>query len=93
MKTDLATSIGIAVAGIVIAYFVCNMFLGSIEDVTYKTIDGTVSTNLVEPSIEVFNYKALNPTVEVYVGDTVNTSTTDCESYDDNGVCVTQETQ
>ena len=66
MKTDLATSIIAAIAGVLIAYFVTNLFMGPIEDVSYKTIDSTVNTNLSDPDPEVFNYRALNPTVEVY---------------------------
>ena len=69
MKTELFTAIGAAIAGVLIAFFVTNLFIGEIEDVTIKTVDGTVSTDLAEPDPEVFNYKALNPTVEVYVGE------------------------
>ena len=64
MKTDLATSIIEAIAGVLIAYFVTNLFMGPIEDVSYKTIDSAVNTNLSNPDPEVFNYRALNPTVE-----------------------------
>ncbi len=69
MKTDLATSIGMAVLGAVMAFVVCNMLFGEIEDVSFKTISGKVDTTLLEPDEEVFNYKALNPTVEVYIGE------------------------
>lgn len=80
MKTDLATSIVAAVIGILVAFFVTNLFLPSIEDVTYKTINGSINTNLAEPDPEVFNYRALNPTVEVYVGD--------CDEYNEYGECI-----
>ncbi|MBR3132219.1 hypothetical protein IKG33_02320 [Candidatus Saccharibacteria bacterium] len=81
MKTDLASAIGAAIAGILLAYFITNLFIPKIEDVTYKTVEGTITTELTDPNVEVFNYKALNPTVEVYVGD--------CENYDnDAGVCL-----
>ena len=69
MKTDLASSIGAAIAGVLIAYFICNLFIGPIDDFTIKTVDSSVDASLVDPNPEVFNYKALNPTVEVYVGD------------------------
>lgn len=69
MKTDLATSIVVAIVGILVAYFVCNLFVGSIDDFTITSVSTKVNANLEEPSPEVFNYKALNPTVEVYVGD------------------------
>ena len=83
MKTDLATSIGVAIAGILIAYFVCNLFVGPIDDVEIKTVDSSFSTDIVDPNPEVFNYRAINPTVEVYVGDSDN-----CTEFDDNGECL-----
>ena len=68
MKTDLATAVGVAVVGAVVAFLLCNLLVGDIEDVKYKTIDGSVTTTLAEPDENVFNYKALNPTVDAYVG-------------------------
>lgn len=83
MKTDLASSIGIGIAGVLIAYFVCNLFVGPIDDVTIKTVDSSFSTDIAEPNPEIFNYRAINPTVEVYVGDD-----DDCVEFDDNGECI-----
>lgn len=80
MKTELATAIGAAIAGIVIAFFVCNLFIGPIEEVSFSTIESSVNTDLTEPDPEVFNYKALNPTVEVYVGD--------CTEFNALGECI-----
>lgn len=79
MKTDLATSVVAAIAGVLIAYFVTNLFLGSAEDFTFKVVNTKVEASLIEPNPEVFNYRALNPTVEIYVG---------CENYDSNGKCI-----
>lgn len=78
-KADLATTIITAIVGVVIAYFVCNIFIGTSEPVTVKTLDSSVSSSLAEPNPELFNYKALNPTVEVYVGE--------CQEYDQDGNC------
>ena len=83
MKTDLATSIVAAIAGVLIAYFVCNIFVGPIDDVEIKTVDSSFSTSIADPNPEVFNYRAINPTVEVYVGDSG-----DCTQFDDNGECI-----
>lgn len=69
MKTDLISSIGIAIAGALIAYFVCNLFIPTIEDFTINEVTTKVDSGLSDPNPEIFNYKALNPTVEVYVGD------------------------
>lgn len=82
MKKDLISSIGLAIIGAVIAFFVCNLLIPPIEDFSFKTIDSSVNTNIVEPSPEVFNYKAINPTVEVYVGD--------CTELNDYGECIEQ---
>ena len=50
MKTDLATSIIAAIAGVLIAYFVTNLFMGPIEDVSYNihpTVTGDVISGRV----------------------------------------------
>lgn len=83
MKSDLITSIGVAILGTVISYFVCNMFIGEIEPKSIKTIDGSVSASLATPDPEVFNYRALNPTVETYVGE--------CTQVSENGECLDED--
>ena len=81
MKTDLATSIGASVLGVIFAFLICNMLLPAVEPVSFKKLtDSSNSYELVEPNPEVFNYRALNPTVEVYVGD--------CEEFDIYGNCL-----
>ena len=82
MKTDLVSAIGAAIAGVFIAYFVTNLFIGPIENVSFKTVKTVVSTEVDQPNPEVFNYEALNPTVEVYVGE--------CDEYDAYGECISQ---
>ncbi len=86
MKTDLISSIGVAIVGAVIAYFVCNMFIGPLESFSFSALDSSskISADVEQPNVEVFNYKALNPTVEVYVGD--------CQEYVD-GECVDDTNQ
>lgn len=68
MKNDFLTTIVIAIVGAVGGFVVTNMLMAPIEKVTVKTVESSVSSDLAEPDPEVFNYKALNPTVEVYVG-------------------------
>lgn len=82
MKTELATSIAAAIAGALISYFVCGLFIGPIEDVTFTTINSDLSVDLAEPDPEVFNYKTLNPTVEVFVGN--------CVEFNNAGECIDQ---
>ena len=72
MKSDLVTSIAIALFGIIASYFLCNLFAGQSEPYSFKTIDSAAaSVELSDPDPEIFNYRALNPTVEVYVGNCV----------------------
>lgn len=80
MKTDLATSIIAVVAGVIIAYFVTNIFTPSIDSVTFQVLDESVEASLKDPDNEIFNYRSVNPTVEVYVGK--------CTGYDENGKCI-----
>lgn len=80
MKKDLVTLSLTAIVCAVIGYFISGMFLPSLEDVNIKTLEATGDYSLSEPNVEVFNYKAINPTVEVYVGD--------CTEYDENGNCL-----
>lgn len=96
MRNELILSIFTAVAGVLIAYFVCNLFIGEIKSTSVKTIDSSVSADLASPDPEIFNNQALNPTVEVYIGscaeynvlgecvDQVTEETTDPETYDGN---------
>ena len=68
MKTDLVTSTVAAIIGIIVAYFLCNMILPPVADVSFKTLSSSTTYTLTDPDPEVFNYRAINPTVEVYVG-------------------------
>ncbi|MBQ6487430.1 hypothetical protein IJI89_03345 [Candidatus Saccharibacteria bacterium] len=81
MKQDLATSIFAAVVGALVAYFVCGMFLPSFDDmsVSITKLANEESFSLMEPEAEIFNYRSVNPTVEVWVGD--------CKNLGDNGIC------
>lgn len=68
MKFDLTTSIIAAVIGVAVAFFVSNLLIPGLSPTQFKTISGSTSYGLTEPNSEVFNFRALNPTVEVYVG-------------------------
>lgn len=80
MKTDLATSILATIIGIIAAYFICNMLLPSLPDVSFPTLSSDVTYTLDDPDPEIFNYQAINPTVEVYVGQ--------CAEYNEYGECI-----
>ncbi len=80
VKKDLFNSILLAIVGVLVAYFSCNMFIGEPEEFSFKTVESSVSTDLANPDPEVFNYNALNPTVETYVGN--------CSNYNEQGECI-----
>ena len=75
------TSIFAAVVGALVAYFVCGMFLPSFDEmsVSISKLASEESFSLTEPDSEIFNYRSVNPTVEVWVGD--------CKNIGDNGAC------
>lgn len=80
MKTDLVTTIFTGIVGVVAAFFICRLLLPTIDDVTIRTINAGSAYTLIDPDPEIFNYRAVNPTVEVYVGQ--------CAEYDENGECI-----
>lgn len=91
MKLDMFTAVGVAVGGILIAFFVTNLLFTEPDPYQVPIINTSASStaenfdyaSLSEPDNEVFNYDALNPTVEVYVGE--------CDEYDADGNCVDHE--
>ena len=83
MKKDLFTSILVAILGIFISYLVCNTFYGEIPPYQFNSIQETVSADLAEPDSGIFNYRAINPTVEVYVGD--------CDVNSNDEKCINNE--
>jgi len=77
-QSDIITVILIAVVGVIVSAFACNALLGNPDDasVSFKTVEA-IEDGLAQPDPEVFNTSAVNPTVEVYVGN--------CEDVDQNG--------
>ena len=84
MKNDFLTTIVIAVVGVIGGFLITNMLVGEIKSATVKTLEEGVSADLAEPNPEIFNYRALNPTVEVYVGN--------CDKRNEFGECVEENT-
>lgn len=68
-KSDIAMIILIASVSVLVAYFVANSLLGgkSAQSVTVKVAD-PISSAVTSPDPAVFNKNAINPTVEVIVG-------------------------
>lgn len=78
-KSDIITVILIASIGTVMAAFLTNAILGNPDErsVSFNIIK-EIEAELDEPDPEMFNIVAINPTVEVYVGD--------CQDIDQNGI-------
>ncbi|MDO4967432.1 MAG: hypothetical protein Q4E70_01545 [Candidatus Saccharibacteria bacterium] len=83
-QSDIFSIIIIATVGTIAAYFAVNSFLGdpNLRSVQIKTLED-ISSSLSAPDPELFNSSAINPTVEVYVGD--------CEDVDQNGILSREE--
>ena len=74
-KSDIAMIILIASVSVMIAYFVAKAIVGDVqnETVKVKTTDA-ISTDITQPDTSVFNTNAINPTVEVIIGDQATSS-------------------
>lgn len=80
MKSDdIVSIIIVAVIGAVTATFSINSLLGDIDkkSVSFR-VPNQITTELTDPDPEVFNLEAINPTVEVYVGN--------CKDDDHDGI-------
>lgn len=79
-QSDIFTLILIAGIGTLAAFFACNAILGDPDEakVEYKTVSEVITSDLANPRSDVFNALAINPTIEVYVGN--------CEDIDQNGI-------
>ena len=78
-QSDIFTIILTASIGVIVSFILVNVLLGDPNSyyVMFKTID-PIDSGLSEPDPEMYNVDAINPTVEVYVGD--------CEDVDQNGL-------
>ena len=78
-NNDIVAVVFISIVGAVAAFFAVNALLGDLSDksVTFNT-PAAVTVNLADPDPEIFNLEAINPTVEVYVGN--------CRDDDHDGI-------
>ncbi len=69
-KTDIAALVLIASLSLLFAYLAASAVLGNAkpENVTIKTVE-EISSSVKQPDSTVFNADAINPTVEVIIGD------------------------
>lgn len=75
-KSDIAMIILIASISVLVAYFVAKAIIGDTQNqsVKVKTVD-SISTDIAQPDTSVFNSNAINPTVQVIIGDQAGGST------------------
>lgn len=68
-KSDIAMIILIASISILVAYFAAKAIIGDVGSQTAKVkTTEEITTDITEPNPTVFNSNAINPTVEVIIG-------------------------
>lgn len=68
-KSDIAIIILIASISVAVAYFVADAVLGKPQSESVKVRTAApISAEVEEPSASIFNKDAINPTVEVVIG-------------------------
>lgn len=79
-QSDVFSLIFVASVGMVASFFICQGIIGDPDEasVSFTTIRTPISETIAMPESEIFNSTAINPTIEVYVGD--------CEDKDNNGI-------
>lgn len=76
-KTDVAMIILIAMVSVTASYFVAKTVLGDVQNQSVKVKTTTaISKNVDKVDPEIFNDKAINPTVKVIIGDQAAGSST-----------------
>ncbi len=93
MKSHILSTIFVAIAGFLLAFLLTNLAVPELQPYQFQVIsksetaagNGYDYASLTQPNNEVFNYDALNPTVEVYVGD--------CKVTDEEGNCIEEIVQ
>lgn len=69
-KSDIAMIILIASVSILVAYFVAKGLLGDVKSQSVKVkVADSISSEVEQPDPKTFNTNAVNPTVEVIIGD------------------------
>jgi len=74
-KSDIAMIILIVSISVLVSYFIAKSVIGDVtnQSVKVKTAE-KISTDLAQPNTAVFNKDAINPTVEVTIGGSSDTS-------------------
>ncbi len=68
-KTDIAMIILVISVSLLAAYFVMSAVLGKFDELTAEVQEITpIGATVVEPNPKIFNRDAINPTVQVIIG-------------------------
>lgn len=88
-RSDIITICLIAGIGVIASYVILNMVLGDPSEfsVDYKYID-EISADVTSPSEINFNSQAINPTVEVYVGECLDSDGDGTISSAERAACI-----
>ena len=72
-KKDIFMVVGVAILGVMASAVIVNMVLGDVNEKseTFNSIE-VVKAAVGTPDSEVFNPDAINPTVDVYVGNCID---------------------
>lgn len=68
-KSDIAMIILIASISVLVAYFVAKSLIGDVQDQSVKVkVADEIKSTIEQPDSKIFNSNAINPTVEVIIG-------------------------
>ena len=89
-RSDVISIVLVGAIGLIASYFGVNLLLGNPDDfsVTYKYVD-EISADLAAVDENIFNPSAINPTVEVYVGQCVDVDGDGAISASERATCTT----
>lgn len=74
-RSDITLIIVCSIIGLFISYYAVNTIAGPASELTAKIKrPNTIKSSLAEIDPEVFNYGAVNPTIEVYIGSCVDSN-------------------
>lgn len=72
-KNDIALIVLIVSVSLVATYFLAKAILGEPQNDTVKAeVVEPISATLVEPTSDIFNKNAINPTVDIEIGNSAN---------------------
>ena len=93
-RSDVISIVLVGAIGLIASYFGVNLLLGNPDDfsVTYKYVD-EISADLAAIDENIFNPSAVNPTVEVYVGQCVDVDGDGVISASERATCTTGVTE